>query len=187
MRRDRSEGRERAAFSSGRLAALQRGALVACVLLIGCKALVGIENYKERPDGGRDEGKGGKGGNGGRGGSSGKGGSGGKGGSDGSAGKDASVEDAMTPDIDGGKDASVTPADPCVAYCAAVEANCKNEYDVYASPAACMAVCSKLPMGDFTVKEPRGNTVACRNTESTTARCSAIACGFGSSSANAFC
>jgi hypothetical protein len=135
-------------------------ALASCGWLTGCKAIVGIEDRKHDEDLDRDGGKGGRGGSdGGDSGRGGKGGSGGKGGDGSTTDKDAGMEDAMTP-ADGGD--AMTPQDPCDLYCELVEANCRDEYDLYASPQLCQAVCRALPPGDLTMKDPVGNTVACR-------------------------
>lgn len=122
------------------------------LLLVGCKSIVGIKDRHFDEDL-ADSGISGK---------AGRGGSGSKP-KDGGAGHG----DGGTSHGDGGTSMmsqgdAMAPPDACQTYCSTVMKNCTDQYAVYASMQLCMAVCAKLPLGDMSESEPKGNSVACR-------------------------
>jgi hypothetical protein len=74
-----------------------------------------------------------------------------------------SVKKAEDTGAEGGAGGSVSEQEtaPCADYCDKVMAVCVGEHAVYASHAACLALCGLLDTGDF--GEPAGNTLACRS------------------------
>jgi hypothetical protein len=79
------------------------------------------------------------------------------------------LEEAENPQDTAEQDASSEgPAADCVAYCDRVMSNCQDEYLVYASHDACLAVCALLPKEG--VDEEDRNTLACRMEQAQLAR-----------------
>jgi len=75
---------------------------------------------------------------------------------------DDDSDDADAADDDGDSDDDTDdeppPSELCQDYCDQAMKNCTDEFALYASPEACLALCAYLPEGD----DDDGNNVACR-------------------------
>jgi hypothetical protein len=74
------------------------------------------------------------------------------------------IEDAeKDPLLNGGGNAAggSAPTTLCGQYCAALTANCTDDFQQYFSETVCLDVCAALPLGEEA--NPVGNTIACRH------------------------